>query len=102
KTGAELPVADFENSNWHMFHLVLPESVNRAIFMQQMLDQQIGLGYHYRAIHLFSLYRERGFTDDMFPIAERIGKQIITLPLFPTMNTEDVERVVSAVKSCLL
>jgi len=102
KTGAELPVADFENSNWHMFHLVLPDSVNRAAFMQQMLDQQIGLGYHYRAIHLFSMYRERGFTDGMFPIAERIGKQIVTLPLFPTMNTEDVERVVSAVKSCLL
>ncbi|MFZ6742521.1 DegT/DnrJ/EryC1/StrS family aminotransferase [Undibacterium sp. JH2W] len=102
KTGAELPVADFENSNWHMFHLVLPESVNRASFMQQMLDQQIGLGYHYRAIHLFSMYRERGFTDGMFPIAERIGKQIVTLPLFPSMNTEDVERVVSAVKSCLL
>ncbi|BBB66695.1 LPS biosynthesis-like protein [Undibacterium sp. YM2] len=102
KTGAELPIADFENSNWHMFHLVLPESVNRAAFMQQMLDQQIGLGYHYRAIHLFSMYRERGFTDGMFPIAERIGKQIVTLPLFPAMNTEDVERVVSAVKSCLL
>jgi len=102
KTGAELPVADFENSNWHMFHLVLPESVNRAAFMQQMLDQQIGLGYHYRAIHLFSMYRERGFTDGMFPIAERIGKQIVTLPLFPAMNTEDIERVVSAVKSCLL
>ncbi|MBC3906041.1 MULTISPECIES: DegT/DnrJ/EryC1/StrS family aminotransferase [Undibacterium] len=102
KTGAELPVADFENSNWHMFHLVLPESANRAAFMQQMLDQQIGLGYHYRAIHLFSMYRDRGFTDGMFPIAERIGKQIVTLPLFPAMNTEDVERVVSAVKSCLL
>lgn len=102
KTGAELPVADFTNSNWHMFHLVLPESVNRAHFMQQMLNQQIGLGYHYRAIHLFSMYRERGFTDGMFPIAERIGKQIVTLPLFPAMNTEDVERVVSAVKSCLL
>ncbi|MFZ6756366.1 DegT/DnrJ/EryC1/StrS family aminotransferase [Undibacterium sp. Ji50W] len=101
-TGAELPVADFENSNWHMFHVVLPESVNRAHFMQQMLDRQIGLGYHYRAIHLFSMYRQRGFTDGMFPIAERIGKKIVTLPLFPAMNTEDVERVVSAVKSCLL
>lgn len=102
QTGAELPVADFENSNWHMFHLVLPESINRAHFMQQMLDRQIGLGYHYRAIHLFSLYRARGFTGGMFPIAERVGKQIVTLPLFPAMNTEDVERVVSAVKSCLL
>ena len=102
KTGAELPVADFENSNWHMFHLVLPDHINRATFMQQMLDVKIGLGYHYRAIHLFTYYRERGFTDGMFPIAERIGKQIVTLPLFPTMTKADVERVVSAVKSRLL
>ncbi len=101
-SGAELPVADFENSNWHMFHVVLPETVNRGEFMQKMLDVKIGLGYHYRAIHLFTLYRERGFKEGMFPIAERVGKQIVTLPLFPAMTNADVERVVSAVKSCLL
>ncbi len=101
QTGAELPVADFENSNWHMFHLVLPERVVRADFMQQMMDLGIGLGYHYRAIHLFSFYRARGFTDGMFPVAERVGKQIVTLPLFPAMNENDVERVVNGVKSCL-
>ncbi len=101
QTGAELPIADFENSNWHMFHIVLPEQINRATFMQQMLDLGIGLGYHYRAIHLFTYYRKRGFTDGMFPISERVGKQIVTLPLFPGMNESDVERVVSAVKSCL-
>lgn len=101
QTGVELPVADFNDSNWHMFHIVLPESVSRAEFMQKMLDLGIGLGYHYRAIHLFSLYRERGFTDGMFPIAERVGTQIVTLPLFPSMSESDVERVVTAVKSCL-
>lgn len=100
-TGAELPVADFTNSNWHMFHIVLPERIQRAEFMQKMLDLGIGLGYHYRPIHLFTLYRECGFTDGMFPIAERIGKQIVTLPLFPSMNESDVDRVVAAVKSCL-
>ena len=101
ETGAELPIADFAHSNWHMFHLVLPERINRAEFMQQMLDAGIGLGYHYRAIHLFSLYRARGYIDGMYPIAERIGKQIVTLPLFPLMEESDVERVVTAVKSRL-
>lgn len=101
QTGAELPLADFAHSNWHMFHLVLPERITRAEFMQKMLDDGIGLGYHYRAIHLFSLYRARGFTEGMFPIAERIGKQIVTLPLFPKMNNADVERVVAAVKTHL-
>jgi dTDP-4-amino-4,6-dideoxygalactose transaminase len=99
--GAELPVADFERSNWHMFHLVLPERIERAAFMQRMLDLNIGLGFHYAAIHLFTLYRRRGFHEGMFPVAERVCRQIVTLPLFPTMDTADVERVVAAVKSIL-
>jgi dTDP-4-amino-4,6-dideoxygalactose transaminase len=99
--GAELPIADFVHSNWHMFHLVLPQRISRAAFMQQMLDQNIGLGYHYAAIHLFTLYRKRGFKEGMFPVAERVCRQIVTLPLFPAMNESDVERVVCAARSIL-
>lgn len=98
---AELPLADFEQSNWHMFHLVLPERISRATFMQRMLDLNIGVGFHYAAIHLFTLYRRRGFKEGMFPVAERVCRQIVTLPLFPAMNLSDVERVVAAVKSIL-
>lgn len=101
KSGAELPVADFEQSNWHMFHLVLPDRVKRADFMQQMQERQISLGFHYAAIHLFTMYRKRGFTEGMFPVAERIGRQIVTLPLFPLMHDDDVTRVVEEVKSLL-
>jgi dTDP-4-amino-4,6-dideoxygalactose transaminase len=99
--GAELPVADFQQSNWHMFHLVLPDRIVRAEFMQRMLDQNIGLGYHYAAIHLFTMYRKRGFKIGMFPVAERVCRQIVTLPLFPSMNESDVERVVAATKAIL-
>jgi dTDP-4-amino-4,6-dideoxygalactose transaminase len=101
ESGAQLPVADFTQCNWHMFHLVLPERITRASFMQQMLDRNIGTGFHYAAIHLFTLYRRRGFQEGMFPVAERVCKQIVTLPLFPSMHETDVERVVAAVKSIL-
>ena len=43
----------------------------------------------------------RGFKEGMFPVAERVCRQIVTLPLFPAMNNADVERVVAAVKSIL-
>jgi dTDP-4-amino-4,6-dideoxygalactose transaminase len=99
--GAELPIADFGQCNWHMFHLVLPDSISRATFMQRMLDLNIGVGFHYAAIHLFTLYRRRGFKEGMFPVAVRVCRQIVTLPLFPAMSNSDVERVVSAVKSIL-
>jgi dTDP-4-amino-4,6-dideoxygalactose transaminase len=101
ESGAELPVADFENSNWHMFHIVLPERITRATFMQRMQERRIGVGFHYAAIHLFTLYRRRGFREGMFPVAERVCRQIVTLPLFPSMTSSDVERVVAAVRSSL-
>ncbi|MGN6390190.1 MAG: DegT/DnrJ/EryC1/StrS family aminotransferase [Burkholderiaceae bacterium] len=100
-TGAQLPVADLKNSNWHMFQLVLPERMRRADFMEQMMARGIGIGYHYPAIHLFSLYRARGFGDGMFPVAESVGRRIVSLPMFATMSDDDVERTVAAVKSVL-
>lgn len=102
QTGTELPVADFVQSNWHMFHLVLPQRITRATFMEKMMEKNIGIGFHYAPIHLFTLYRERGFKEGMFPVAERVCRQIVTLPLFPAMTENDVERVVDAVKSVLI
>ncbi len=94
--GCDLPVMDFENSNWHMFQIVLPADVKRAEFMQAMKEQGIGTGVHYPVIHLFKLYRALGFTDGMFPHAERVGRGIVTLPLFAAMVEGDVERVCEA------
>ncbi|GAC1425555.1 MAG: DegT/DnrJ/EryC1/StrS aminotransferase family protein [Burkholderiaceae bacterium] len=102
ETGAQLPISDFKNSNWHMFQLVLPERLPRAVFMERMLERHIGIGYHYPAIHLLSMYRRRGFTDGMFPIAERVGRQIVSLPMFTSMSDSDVERAAGAVKSVLV
>jgi dTDP-4-amino-4,6-dideoxygalactose transaminase len=99
--GVGLPLADFENSNWHMFQITLPLerlSIDRAGFMEKMHETyRIGTGVHYPAIHLFTLYRARGFAPGMFPHAERFGASTLTLPLFTQMTDGDVARVVDAV-----
>lgn len=105
QTGAQLPPNGDEKrrSNWHMFQLVLPDGWLRAEFQQLMKTRyQVGIGCHYPAIHLFKLYRQRGHKEGMFPIAERVGRQIVTLPLFGGMVESDVERVVAAVKEVLI
>ena len=99
--GCELPAADFENSNWHMFQVVLPARIERAEFIAGMRGQGIAIGVHYPAIHLFSLYRSLGWREGQYPEAERIGAGIATLPLFPAMTNDDVERVCRAVQRVL-
>ena len=61
-----------------------------------MKARGIGVGVHYPAIHLFSAYRALGYREGQFPNAERIGRETVTLPLFPAMDLQDVERVVAA------
>ncbi|MCK9201056.1 MAG: DegT/DnrJ/EryC1/StrS aminotransferase family protein [Gallionella sp.] len=102
QTGAQLPPQDFENTNWHLFQLVLPDSITRAEFMEKMKAHDIGIGYHYAPIHLFKLYRALGFKEGMFPVSEHVGRQIVSLPMFYAMNEADVERSVAAVKEVLL
>lgn len=94
--GLGLPPRDFTQSNWHMFQVVLPEerlAVTRAEVMAQLHAAGIGSGVHYPAIHLFKVYRALGWKDGDFPIAERVCRNILTLPLFPAMTKDDVTRV---------
>ena len=98
--GCELPIENFTDSNWHMFQILLPLeqlSITRGEFIEQMRQQEIGVGVHYPVIHLFALYRGMGWREGNFPCAEKIGREIVTLPLFPAMTFEDVERVCAAV-----
>jgi dTDP-4-amino-4,6-dideoxygalactose transaminase len=96
--GIELPIADFENANWHMFQILLSAETDRGAFIAAMKEQGIGIGVHYPALHLFSLYRRLGFKKGDFPAAEDIGRRTVTLPLFPTMTEADVERVCRALR----
>ncbi len=101
KLGLDLPLADFENGNWHMFQPLLPPGADRGRFVAAMRDKGIGVGVHYPALHLFSLYRALGFWEGDFPHAEDIGRRTVTLPLFPAMQDSDVDRVCTALAATL-
>ncbi|MHB0991573.1 MAG: DegT/DnrJ/EryC1/StrS family aminotransferase [Burkholderiales bacterium] len=104
RPGCELPVADFSNSNWHMFQVVLPLArmrIGRGEFIARMKARGIGVGVHYPAMHLFRLYRALGYGEGQFPVAEHVGAGIVTLPLFPAMSPADVSRVCQACSDIL-
>jgi hypothetical protein len=99
-----LPERGDAGHSWHVFTPLLPLtqlSMSRAEFVAAMKAHGIGVGVHYPAIHLFSAYRALGYRAGQFPNAERIGRETVTLPLFPAMALADVERVVAAVAQVL-
>jgi dTDP-4-amino-4,6-dideoxygalactose transaminase len=94
-----LPERGDDGHSWHLFAPLLPLAqlaIARGEFIAAMRARGIGVGVHYPAIHLFSAYRALGYRAGQFPNAERIGRETVTLPLFPAMESGDVERVVEA------
>ncbi|MBS0388744.1 MAG: DegT/DnrJ/EryC1/StrS aminotransferase family protein [Proteobacteria bacterium] len=99
--GCELPLEDYAQSNWHMFQVLLPAGAVRSVFVGHMRDAGIGVGVHYPAMHLFTLFRQLGYRPGDFPHAERIGSRTVSLPMFPAMADSDVDRVLAAMAPAL-
>ena len=100
-TPERLPPRNSPGHSWNMFTVLLPLQAlrsSRKAFMDAMHREGIGTGVSYEAIHLTTLFRNKGFREGMFPASERIARETVTLPLFPEMRETDVERVCESMK----
>ena len=88
---------------WHLFILRIDAErcgLDREAFMKALQEQNIGTGIHFIATHLHTWYRQR-FPDVHLPNTEWNSARLCSIPLFPDMTTDDVERVVGAIENCL-
>jgi dTDP-4-amino-4,6-dideoxygalactose transaminase len=99
-----LPPRENPGHSWNLFTILLPlgqMAIGRKAFIDAMHAEGIGIGLSYEAVHLTTLFRSRGWREGQFPVAERIGRETVTLPLFPEMTGSDVARVADAVRRVL-
>jgi len=95
---------DYVRASYHLYVVrVSPDAgLSRDDVMAGLQRRGIGVGVHFRAVHLQSYYRDGfGFSEGTCPVAERAGESVVSLPLFPNMTDEDVDRVVTAVRDVL-
>ncbi len=82
-------------SRQHVYHLfvVALKRANRDVVLQHLQSVGIGAGIHYPVpIHLQEAYPHLGGVG-CFPIAERLARQILSLPIFPELTQEQVRFV---------
>ena len=66
-----------------------------------MADRGIGIGVHYPCIPGLNYYLKQGYIPEDTPVAARVGRETVTLPLFPAMQDEDVVRVCRTLREVL-
>jgi dTDP-4-amino-4,6-dideoxygalactose transaminase len=82
----------------HVWHLFVVQTPLRDHLQSRLKDLGIETMIHYPiAPHLQNCYRYLGFRQGSFPISEKIHREVLSLPLWPGMKDEYLERVVESI-----
>ena len=91
-----------DDNNQHGNHLFVVRwdqqatGLSRDSVFQSLRRNGVGVNVHYRPVYQYSFYRDRfGCIDYRCPVAEQVYRQVLSLPMFPTMTRRDVALVVA-------
>jgi len=98
-----LPAVDANRVHaWHLFPIRLRSellSVDRDAFIRQLQQCGISCSVHWRPLHLHPYYRTTfGWHTSDLPVASHVWERLVSLPLFSSMNSQEVAAVVQAVR----
>lgn len=96
---------DTSNDNLHAWHLFVVTldleklTITRDQFIEQLTAAGVGASVHYIPLHMHPYWKETyGLKDEMFPVSSNAYHRILSLPLYPYMGNEAIEKVVSEVR----
>ena len=91
-----------EEHAWHLFMIrLIPGRLNidRNRFIEELQEAGIGTSVHYKPLHMMTYYRDRyDLKNENFPNATSSFERTISLPLFPDMTMDQLERVCRRVR----
>ena len=82
----------------HVYHVYAVRLPHRDATRAALQAADIQTGVHYPIpIHLQPAHADLGYKRGDFPVSEEIASQVLSLPMFPEMTTEQVQKVAAAV-----
>ncbi len=82
----------------HVYHLYVVRTPERDALQARLAAQEIETLIHYpTACHLQPAFAHLGYGPGAFPVAEQLAAQVLSLPLWPGMPLEDVDRVAAVI-----
>jgi dTDP-4-amino-4,6-dideoxygalactose transaminase len=96
-TPLTLPIeAEFAESVWHLFVVRHPR---RDELKKHLEAHGVGCGLHYPLpLHLQKCYGSLGYRSGDFPVAEAAARECLSLPIYPELTEEQIQRVVAVIK----
>jgi dTDP-4-amino-4,6-dideoxygalactose transaminase len=87
---------------WHLFLIRLhldKLTIGRDEFILALKEAGIGTSVHYRPLHMMPYYARRyGLQPDDYPVACQNFKRTISLPIYPSLTAEQLQRIIETIK----
>lgn len=91
-------------NNKHVFHqytirITDDFKSSRDEFIKYLKENGIGCGVYYpKPLHLHPHFRKMGYKEGNFPIAEKLAKQVVSLPVHPKLSIDDIEFIIDKIQ----
>jgi len=85
---------NYQHSGLHLYPVLVSE---RDRFIKQMGDAGIQCSVHFLPLHLMTAYKEVPIENDLSR-TEYFGDHLVSLPLFPSLTNEQIQRVCETAK----
>jgi dTDP-4-amino-4,6-dideoxygalactose transaminase len=84
----------------HVYHLYVIRTKIREEFRGYLKSNGIGSSIHYPIpLHLQKPYKYLGYKKGDFPNAEQLADEVVSLPMYPELSTEEIKYVGEKVKA---
>ena len=84
--------------NYHVWHLFVIRIKNRNKILKDFDSHKVEFGIHYPVpIHRQNAYKEHKQFGSNIGLADEYSNQLLSLPIFPQMKDEEIERVVETI-----
>jgi dTDP-4-amino-4,6-dideoxygalactose transaminase len=83
----------------HVYHVYAIRSQHRDALIEHLSAKGIQTGIHYPIpVHLQNAYAEARYPRGSFPVAELVASQVLSLPIYPELTSEQITSVADAVR----
>lgn len=97
---------DNDTHSWHLYVIKLSLdklTISRDQFIEILAERGVGTSVHYIPLHFHPYWRETyGLCKDDFPKSSEAFTSIVSLPNYPKMTDEQVDKVIEIVRDLLL
>ena len=83
-----------------VYHTFVIQAERRDELKQHLAENGVGTAIHYPIpIHLQEAAKGLGYRPGSFPVTERQAKRVLSLPVYPELQTAELEYVVQAIQT---